>query len=106
MSTPDPVPGIVPAMPWYQSKVITAFVTIIVAQTLGWLTRKFAIDVTTYGISVPDIVTVILNGLSAVAVAYGWGGRVATAPVTLKKSTADAINASAPIVQPPTEGTS
>lgn len=106
MSTPDPVPGVVPAMPWYQSKVITALVTIVVSQLVGLAARKFAIDITTFGLSVPDIVTFAMNTLAGVAVAYGWVGRVATAPVTLKKSTADAINAAAPIVQPPTEGTS
>jgi hypothetical protein len=105
MSNPDPTPqapAVVPAMPWYQSKVITAFVTIVVSQSLAWLTRKFAIDVTAYGISIPDVVSVVLNGLSAVAVAYGWAGRAATAPVTLTKAKAATINASAPpTVQPP-----
>lgn len=105
MNSPDPVPqapAVVPAMPWYQSKVITAFVTILVSQTVAWLTRKFAIDVTAYGISIPDLVSAVLNGLSALAVAYGWAGRAATAPVTLTKAKAATINATAaPTAQPP-----
>lgn len=105
MNSPDPVPqapAVVPAMPWFQSKVMVAFVTIIVTQIAGWLTRKYGVDLTAYGVAVPDVVSWITNTASALAIAYGWAGRVATAPVTLSKAKADTINASAaPTLQPP-----
>jgi hypothetical protein len=100
MNTPDPVGTPVPAMPWYQSKVITALVTIVVTQTVGWATRKWGVNLSVYDLDVPTIVSYAMDGISALAVAVAAKSRAAAAPVTLTQKKADALNA-APTVKPP-----
>lgn len=87
------------AIPWYKSTVLRGILTIIVTQIVGKLQTQYHFDTTVAGLGVNDIVSWVMDGISAGALAYMTHGRVtqrAAPAIVGTKSTADQINATIP----------
>lgn len=87
------------AIPWYNSVVLRGIVTIVVTQIVSRLQQQYHIDTTVLGFGVNDIVSWIMDVISAGALAYMTHGRVVqkSSPViTASQSAADIINIANP----------
>lgn len=85
------------AIPWYKSTVLRGILTIVVTQVIGRVQSEYHIDTEVLGLGVNEIVTWLMNMLSAAALAYIAHARVTqkTAPaVTATQSQADKVNTS------------
>ena len=83
------------AMPWYRSTVLRGVLTILVTQILSKVQAQYHIDSSVLGLNVTDMVSWLMDLISAGALAYMTHGRVtqkATPTITGTQSGADAIN--------------
>lgn len=89
-----------PAVPWYQSPVIRAFVTVLVTQLVAAAARKWKFDISAYGLDVNSLVEWVMNAIALGAVTWGVHARATTsrAPITLTQAKADAINATTTVI--------
>ena len=96
------------SIPWYKSAVLRGFLTAFFTQAIARVASRYHIDLpalSAAGIN-PDLLTqMTLDGISALALAYGAHGRITkpNPPITLTKKQADAANAAAAptTMQPP-----
>lgn len=108
MNTPDPVQPPAPvAIPWYKSQQLQALLTLIVAQVFarvaGAVQAKYHFDVTSIGISVPEIVSFLMDGISLGAAWWGTHVRVtqkAAPKLVATQTKADVANAAAATAPP------
>lgn len=99
------------AAPWYKSAVFKGLITILSALAVKILTqvlKKYQIDLDLglIGVSADTLADWLMDAVIPAAVAYAAHGRVSKPlpQITLTKSAAEAINATAPTVNPtPTE---
>lgn len=92
------------AIPWYRSTVLVGILTAVCTQVIARVQAKYHVDLAVFGINANDLAGWVLDGISAAAVAWAAHGRVtqkASPQVTLKPSTAKAINAQSPSTQQP-----
>lgn len=97
-TTQTDVPVPVAAVPWYQSKIIRGIVAGAIAQIISRVQAKWHVDIAVFGLSVTDIVSGAMDGITAIAVAYTARARInqtATPAVVLTKTQADTINETA-----------
>ncbi len=89
------------AMPWYKSTVLRGVLTIVVTQIVSHAQAQYHFDTQLLGLGVNDIVSWVMDLISALA--YMTHGRVTqkSAPtITASQSTADQINADNPAGAP------
>jgi len=83
------------AIPWYRSRIIQGIVAGVVAQVISRLQAQYHFDITVWGFTANDIVSAIMDGITAIAVAYTAHARVmqTTAPqIVSNQPKADVIN--------------
>lgn len=97
---PDPPPA---AMPWYKSSILRGVLTIIVTQVINHAQAQYHFDTQLLGFGVNDVVALIMDMISAGALAYMTHGRVTqkSAPmITVTQATATQINIANPLGAP------
>lgn len=106
MSTPqDQIPAPA-AIPWYKTAVIRGILIAVFTQIIARVAAKFHMDVAALaalGLDANTLTEIALDGISTAAAAYALHGRVVKPlpAVTLNQKQADAINAAAQPVDPP-----
>lgn len=83
------------AIPWYKSDIMRGIVTGVVAQLIAKLQAKFHLDLAAWGLSDGTIVTIVMDGITALAIAYTARARLTqkSAPsITLTAKKAETIN--------------
>lgn len=89
------------AIPWYKSRILQGILTVAVTQLIGRVQAQYHVDLSVMGISVTDIVSWLMDMISAGALAWAAHARIALSVpippvVTLTKSEAEAANKEPP----------
>jgi hypothetical protein len=89
------------AVVWYKSRIVVGIATIVATRLLDYAQKQFHIDASAFGITVNDLVSLILNVIAGVSAWVALHARVAPSVpippvVTLTQSSAAAVNATPP----------
>lgn len=100
------------AVVWYKSRIVVGIATIVATRLLDYVQKQYHLDASAFGITVNDLVSLILDGVAGVSAWVAIHARVAPAVpippvVTLTQSSATAVNATPPKADvPSTNGVS
>lgn len=91
------------AVAWYRSRILQGLLTVLVTQMISRVQAQYHLDLAVMGFGVNDIVSWLMDLISAAALTYAAHARVAPSVpippvVTLTKSEADKVNLVPPFV--------